>query len=110
MAWHRQIWSSINVPTTTTSTSHKRSYGSGIDIQSSGQGERKMEEWKPNTPLIQPTPRPSRNLPDFKNSVKLKYVKLGWCYDGESGAPSTVLRRDDDGGFAITLLLLPFAR
>ncbi|CAN1177767.1 3-ketoacyl-CoA synthase 11 [Linum perenne] len=39
-----------------------------------------MEESKPNTPLIQPTPRSSRNLPDFKNSVKLKYVKLGYHY------------------------------
>ena len=39
----------------------------------------KMTEPKPNTPLIPPT-SPSRNLPDFKKSVKLKYVKLGYHY------------------------------
>ncbi|CAN0900297.1 3-ketoacyl-CoA synthase 11 [Linum grandiflorum] len=40
-----------------------------------------MAQPKPNTPLIQPSlPSPSRNLPDFKNSVKLKYVKLGYHY------------------------------
>ncbi|KAH9761978.1 3-ketoacyl-CoA synthase 11 [Citrus sinensis] len=38
-----------------------------------------MTEPKPNTPLIPPT-SPSRNLPDFKKSVKLKYVKLGYHY------------------------------
>ncbi|KAF3951777.1 hypothetical protein CMV_022609 [Castanea mollissima] len=35
-----------------------------------------MTEPKPNTPLILPST--SRNLPDFKKSVKLKYVKLGY--------------------------------
>ena len=35
-----------------------------------------MTEPKPNTPLISPSS--SRNLPDFKKSVKLKYVKLGY--------------------------------
>ncbi|CAI9094477.1 OLC1v1030224C1 [Oldenlandia corymbosa var. corymbosa] len=38
-----------------------------------------MSEPKPNsTPLI--TPATSRKLPDFKQSVKLKYVKLGYHY------------------------------
>ncbi|TKY73213.1 3-ketoacyl-CoA synthase 11 [Spatholobus suberectus] len=36
-----------------------------------------MAETKPDTPLIPPS---SRNLPDFKKSVKLKYVKLGYHY------------------------------
>ncbi|XP_057456428.1 3-ketoacyl-CoA synthase 11-like [Lotus japonicus] len=36
-----------------------------------------MAEAKPDTPLMPPS---SRNLPDFKNSVKLKYVKLGYHY------------------------------
>lgn len=36
-----------------------------------------MTETKPDTPLIPPS---SRNLPDFKKSVKLKYVKLGYHY------------------------------
>lgn len=34
-------------------------------------------ESKPNAHLLSPT---SRNLPDFKKSVKLKYVKLGYHY------------------------------
>ncbi|KAL3500403.1 hypothetical protein ACH5RR_039496 [Cinchona calisaya] len=37
-----------------------------------------MSESKPNTPLISPSS--SRKLPDFKQSVKLKYVKLGYHY------------------------------
>ncbi|KAL6274758.1 hypothetical protein ACE6H2_025450 [Prunus campanulata] len=43
-----------------------------------------MTEPKPDTPLIPPSSSSSssssssRNLPDFKNSVKLKYVKLGY--------------------------------
>ncbi|KAL6313082.1 hypothetical protein AAG906_006646 [Vitis piasezkii] len=37
-----------------------------------------MSETNPNTPLIPPSP--SRKLPDFKKSVKLKYVKLGYHY------------------------------
>ncbi|KAM2001833.1 hypothetical protein ACFX15_025622 [Malus domestica] len=40
-----------------------------------------MADPKPDTPLIPPSsssPSSSRNLPDFKNSVKLKYVKLGY--------------------------------
>ncbi|KAL6223948.1 hypothetical protein ACLB2K_002805 [Fragaria x ananassa] len=39
-----------------------------------------MAEPKPDTPLIPPSSRPSnnRNLPDFKKSIKLKYVKLGY--------------------------------
>ncbi|XP_041003716.1 3-ketoacyl-CoA synthase 11 [Juglans microcarpa x Juglans regia] len=37
-----------------------------------------MTEAKPDTPLI-PTSS-SRNLPDFKKSIKLKYVKLGYHY------------------------------
>ncbi|XP_057968809.1 3-ketoacyl-CoA synthase 11-like [Malania oleifera] len=37
-----------------------------------------MTEPKANTPLIPPTA--SRSLPDFKQSVKLKYVKLGYHY------------------------------
>nr|AFY98637.1 beta-ketoacyl-CoA synthase II [Phaseolus vulgaris] len=36
-----------------------------------------MEETKADTPLMPPS---SRNLPDFKKSVKLKYVKLGYHY------------------------------
>jgi 3-ketoacyl-CoA synthase len=36
-----------------------------------------MTESKPETPLLSP---PSRMLPDFKKSVKLKYVKLGYHY------------------------------
>ncbi|KAK7328397.1 hypothetical protein VNO77_22502 [Canavalia gladiata] len=36
-----------------------------------------MAETKPETPLMPPS---SRNLPDFKKSVKLKYVKLGYHY------------------------------
>lgn len=39
-----------------------------------------MAEPKPDTPLIPPssTPSSNRNLPDFKKSIKLKYVKLGY--------------------------------
>ncbi|XP_021895182.1 3-ketoacyl-CoA synthase 11 isoform X1 [Carica papaya] len=37
----------------------------------------KMAEEKINKPLIQ---TPTRSLPDFKKSVKLKYVKLGYHY------------------------------
>ncbi|XP_050378797.1 3-ketoacyl-CoA synthase 11-like [Argentina anserina] len=39
-----------------------------------------MAEPKPDTPLIPPssTPSTNRNLPDFKKSIKLKYVKLGY--------------------------------
>lgn len=40
--------------------------------------EGKMSEAKVDTPLISPSS--SRNLPDFKKSVKLKYVKLGYHY------------------------------
>lgn len=36
-----------------------------------------MTEPKPSTPLIRST---SRKLPDFKKSIKLKYVKLGYHY------------------------------
>ncbi|KAG5027835.1 hypothetical protein AAZX31_05G010800 [Glycine max] len=36
-----------------------------------------MTDTKPDTPL---TASSSRNLPDFKKSVKLKYVKLGYHY------------------------------
>ncbi|GFY92839.1 3-ketoacyl-CoA synthase 11 [Actinidia rufa] len=36
-----------------------------------------MTESKINTPLIPPS---SHNLPDFKKSIKLKYVKLGYHY------------------------------
>uniref|UniRef100_A0A5B7AQU4 3-ketoacyl-CoA synthase n=1 Tax=Davidia involucrata TaxID=16924 RepID=A0A5B7AQU4_DAVIN len=36
-----------------------------------------MTEPKLNTPLISPS---SRKLPDFKKSIKLKYVKLGYHY------------------------------
>ncbi|PNX87014.1 3-ketoacyl-CoA synthase 11-like protein, partial [Trifolium pratense] len=36
-----------------------------------------MTESKPETPLLTPS---SRMLPDFKKSVKLKYVKLGYHY------------------------------
>ncbi|KAK4853239.1 hypothetical protein QYF36_005812 [Acer negundo] len=39
-----------------------------------------MSESKPKTPLIQRSSSSSRNLPDFKQSVKLKYVKLGYHY------------------------------
>ncbi|GAB4832912.1 3-ketoacyl-CoA synthase 11 [Ancistrocladus abbreviatus] len=35
-----------------------------------------MAEPTPNTPLVPPLP--SRKLPDFKQSVRLKYVKLGY--------------------------------
>ena len=38
-----------------------------------------MSESNPNTPLIPPSSS-SRKLPDFKKSVKLKYVKLGYHY------------------------------
>ncbi|KAA8521486.1 hypothetical protein F0562_012159 [Nyssa sinensis] len=38
-----------------------------------------MSESKPDTPYIAP-PSSSRKLPDFKQSVKLKYVKLGYHY------------------------------
>ncbi|CDP04806.1 unnamed protein product [Coffea canephora] len=37
-----------------------------------------MSDLKPSTPLISPSI--SRRLPDFKQSVKLKYVKLGYHY------------------------------
>ncbi|CAI0389678.1 unnamed protein product [Linum tenue] len=37
-----------------------------------------MAETQPSKPLIQPSS--SRKLPDFKKSVKLKYVKLGYHY------------------------------
>ncbi|KAJ4843357.1 3-ketoacyl-CoA synthase 11 [Turnera subulata] len=37
-----------------------------------------MAESNPSAPLIQPSS--SRKLPDFKQSVKLKYVKLGYHY------------------------------
>ncbi|CAI8610237.1 unnamed protein product [Vicia faba] len=36
-----------------------------------------MTDARPDTPLM---PHSSRNLPDFKKSVKLKYVKLGYHY------------------------------
>ncbi|XP_021764519.1 3-ketoacyl-CoA synthase 11-like [Chenopodium quinoa] len=44
-----------------------------------------MAEAKPTTPLIPPSATnssasPSRKLPDFKQSVRLKYVKLGYHY------------------------------
>ncbi|KAL2929433.1 3-ketoacyl-CoA synthase 11 [Bienertia sinuspersici] len=41
-----------------------------------------MAEANSTTPLIPPssTPSPSRKLPDFKQSVRLKYVKLGYHY------------------------------
>ncbi|KAL5836066.1 hypothetical protein ACOSQ4_015563 [Xanthoceras sorbifolium] len=42
-----------------------------------------MIETKPDTPLIPPSSSSSsssRNLPDFKKSIKLKYVKLGYHY------------------------------
>ncbi|CAO2822751.1 unnamed protein product [Amaranthus hypochondriacus] len=44
-----------------------------------------MAEGKPSTPLIPPptttsSASPSRTLPDFKQSVRLKYVKLGYHY------------------------------
>ncbi|KAI4335787.1 hypothetical protein L6164_014397 [Bauhinia variegata] len=38
----------------------------------------KMAEAKPDTPLMPPSS--SRSLPDFKKSIKLKYVKLGYHY------------------------------
>ena len=38
----------------------------------------KMSEFNPNIPLIPQLS--SQNLPDFKQSVKLKYVKLGYHY------------------------------
>ncbi|KAL5976999.1 3-ketoacyl-CoA synthase 11 [Asimina triloba] len=44
----------------------------------SPQKEEPMTEPKPDAPLLQPSP--SRKLPDFKQSVKLKYVKLGYHY------------------------------
>ncbi|KAL6980171.1 3-ketoacyl-CoA synthase 11 [Sarracenia purpurea var. burkii] len=37
-----------------------------------------MSNSKPNNPLV--TPSSSHNIPDFKQSVKLKYVKLGYHY------------------------------
>jgi len=39
-----------------------------------------MTESKPDTPSIPPSSTSSRNLPDFKKSIKLKYVKLGYHY------------------------------
>ncbi|KAM1940256.1 hypothetical protein ACFX13_027978 [Malus domestica] len=40
-----------------------------------------MADPKPDAPLIPPSsssPSSSRNLPNCKNSIKLKYVKLGY--------------------------------
>ncbi|PKI46249.1 hypothetical protein CRG98_033376, partial [Punica granatum] len=37
-----------------------------------------MADAKPETPLVPQSS--SRNLPDFKKSIKLKYVKLGYHY------------------------------
>ncbi|XP_022961175.1 3-ketoacyl-CoA synthase 11 [Cucurbita moschata] len=39
-----------------------------------------MTEPKPSTPLLSTQSPSSRSLPDFKKSVKLKYVKLGYHY------------------------------
>ncbi|XP_006353644.1 3-ketoacyl-CoA synthase 11-like [Solanum tuberosum] len=39
-----------------------------------------MSESKPEAPVNNPPPSYSRNFPDFKQSVKLKYVKLGYHY------------------------------
>ena len=48
-----------------------------LNVFKSNLKQEKMSETKPDTPLMPPS---SRNLPDFKKSVKLKYVKLGYHY------------------------------
>ncbi|GMH30712.1 hypothetical protein Nepgr_032555 [Nepenthes gracilis] len=54
-----------------------------VGFEGSVKGERMAEsEFKPNATTIPPPPpsSSSRRLPDFKQSVRLKYVKLGYHY------------------------------